>query len=165
MDKRFDFRTLLLIFGAALIGAAWAYYNRMQVTPPYHEDEYRELVWIIFATPFALFWGWFFARRHERWWAAFVCFCIYFFSPFVAARYESCVVVTGSFNLNSCFLATTEAQNLANTSGHVIYFNVIIVIHLIAALAVALHRAFNRSTIPEQSPSVTSHQPPVTSHQ
>ncbi len=88
MEKRFDIRTFLLIFGAALVGAAWAYYNRIQVTPPYHEDEYRELVWIIFATPFALFWGWFFARRHERWWAAFVCFCIYFFSPFVAARYR-----------------------------------------------------------------------------
>ena len=141
----------MLIFGAALIGAGWAIYNRDHVSYPYRDDEFRPLVWVIFATPFATFWGWFFARRLERWWAAFICFCIYFFSPFIAARYESCAVITGSFDLTSCFIATADAQQKANSSGHVIYFQVIVIVHLLTALAVALHRAFRRSTIPEQT--------------
>lgn len=165
LKERFDLRTFLLIFGAALLGAAWAVYNRAQVAPPYREDEYRALVWIIFATPFATFWGWFLARRRERWWAAFVCFCIYFFSPFVAARYESCTALTGRFDLNSCFIATTAAQEAANASGHVRYFQIIVIIHLLAALTVALHRALNRSTIPDQESPVTSQNTPVSSQQ
>jgi hypothetical protein len=151
--RRFDLWTFVLIMGAALIGAAWAIYNRGLANPPYDPArEFRPLVWVIFATPFATFWGWFFARPAERWWAAFVSFCIYFFSPFVAARYESCTVLQGYFSLSDCFLATTQAQEAANRSGHVIYFQVVVIVNLLAALALALQRALSRSTIPEQLP-------------
>jgi hypothetical protein len=151
--KRFELRTFILILGAALLGAAWAIYNRGLTNPPNApEREFRPLVWVIFATPFATFWGWFIARRAERWWAAFVCFCIYFFSPFVAARYESCTVLQGHFSLSDCFLNTAQAQEAANNSGHVIYFQAVVIVNLLAALAVALHRAQSRSTISEQPP-------------
>jgi hypothetical protein len=153
MTRRFDLRTFALIMGAGLIGAAWAIYNRGLIDPPYDlSREARPLVWVIFATPFATFWGWFAARRAERWWAAFVCFCIYFFSPFVAARYESCTVLQGRFSLSDCFFATAQAQEAANRSGHVIYFQVVVIVNLLAVLAVALHRALSRSTILEQFP-------------
>ncbi|HWQ12183.1 MAG TPA: hypothetical protein VNL77_05250 [Roseiflexaceae bacterium] len=151
---RFDVRTFLLIFGAACAGAAWAVYNRGLTSPPYDESQIRPLIWIIFATPFAMFWGWFVARPAERWLAAFVCFCIYFFSAFVAARYETCTVVHGAFNLISCFADTERAQELAGQIGHRIYFESVTVIHLAAALATALHRALDRSTIPTQAPPV-----------
>jgi hypothetical protein len=150
--RSFDVRTFALIFGAALLGAVWAFYNRSLTTHPYPEWQFRSLVWVIFATPFATFWGWFFARRAERWWAAFVCFCIYFFSAFVAARYESCTVVSGTFSLYDCFAATTEAQALAAANGHRIYFQAIVVIHLLAALVVALRRALSRSTMSPAAP-------------
>lgn len=143
----FDWKTFALIVGAAVGGALWANYNRSIVTFPYNEAEYRPLVWIIFATPLAMFLGWLIARPRERWWAAFVSFCVYYFSVFVAARYESCTVVNGVFSPVSCFTQTAEAQELANNNGHVIYFGAVIVVNLVAALAVALHRARNRSTI------------------
>ena len=82
---RFDIRTFVLIFGAALIGAAWAIYNRGLVPSLPLQGQLRAQTWLIFATPFAMFWGWFFARRAERLAAAAICFCIYFFAPFVAA--------------------------------------------------------------------------------
>lgn len=144
----FDWRAFLLMFGATLIGVAWAIYNRRTTSYPYDESQLRALVWVIFATPFATFWGWFFARPAERWWAAFVCFCIYFFSIFVAARYESCIVLQGMFSLNDCFVATVQAQEKAERSGHQIYFQTIVVVQMIAALAAALHRALSRSTMP-----------------
>ncbi|MFO7169108.1 MAG: hypothetical protein DIU80_013885 [Chloroflexota bacterium] len=150
--RQFDIRTFLLIFGAACAGAAWAIYNRSLTSFPYDEDQIRALIWIVFAAPFAMFWGWFFARPRERWIAAFVCFCIYFFSPFVAARYETCTVVHGSFNLVSCFADTEQAQQLAGAIGHRIYFESVVVIHLIAALVTALQRALGRSTMPRQAP-------------
>lgn len=152
MERHFDLRTFVMILGAAAVGAGWAIYNRGLTTYPYAESEFRPLVWVFFATPFATFWGWFFARRAERWWAALTCFCIYFFSPFVAARYESCTVVHGVFNLSDCFFATAQAQQAAAANGHRIFFQAIVVVHLLAALAVALHRALRRSTIPAHLP-------------
>jgi len=153
MARRFDLRAFVLIMGAGLLGAAWAIYNRGLANPPYDlSREARPLVWVIFATPFATFWGWFVARRAERWWAAFVCFCIYFFSAFVAARYESCTVLQGHFSLSDCFFATAQAQEAANRSGHAIYFQAVVIVNLLAVLAVALHRALSRSTILEQMP-------------
>jgi hypothetical protein len=149
--ERFDLRSFLLIGGAALVGAAWAIYNRSLTHFPYQEDQFRPLVWVIFATPFAMFWGWFIARRAERWWAAFVCFCIYFFSPFIAARYETCTVLKGAFDLADCFTATAQAQEAANSNGHAIYFQAVVVVHLLAALAVALQRALDRSTMIDQT--------------
>ncbi|MGB9752960.1 MAG: hypothetical protein C0183_08400 [Roseiflexus castenholzii] len=148
---RFDFRTFLLIFGAACVGAVWATHQRSMTAPPYGEAQIPALIWTVFATPFAMFWGWFGARREERWLAAFVCFCIYFLSTFIAARYETCVVVHGSFNLVSCFVETEQAQALANAQGHRVYFESIVAVHLIAALVTALQRALKRRTMQDAS--------------
>ncbi len=149
---RFDLRTFILIVGAALAGAAWAIYNRTIAFGLTYEEQLRAQTWVIFATPFATFWGWFFARRAERLWAAAICFCIYFFAPFVAARYESCAVLWSQFGPAGCFTATAAAREAANANGHVIYFQAIVVVHLLAALAVALQRALSRSTMPERLP-------------
>lgn len=149
---RFDFRTFLLIFGAACLGAAWAVYSRSTTSFPYDESQIRALIWIVFAAPFAMFLGWFVARPRERWSAAFVCFCIYFFAPFVAARFETCTVVYGSFNLVSCFADTEQAQQLAGAIGHRIYFESVVVIHLLAALVIAAHRAVRRSPAAAAAP-------------
>jgi hypothetical protein len=156
--RRFDVLTFALMLGAAIIGALWANYNRQLagslVAQKAIEEAQKPLVWSIFAIPFALFIGWFIARRREVWWALFICFCIYFFSTFVAARYESCTVLRGSFDLGSCFTATAEAQEAARVSGHVLYFQAILVIQLGAACVVALRQALTRSTIPEHAPVV-----------
>jgi hypothetical protein len=152
---RLDLRTLIALVAATLVGAAWATYQRGLAIPPYDESELRPLVWVIFATPFALFIGWFFARSTERWWAAFVCFCLYFFSPFVAQRYESCTIVSGGFSLSDCFLATAQAQQLSNAAGHVIYYEAVVVIHCVAGVLIALHRAASRpiAAAPAQAPA------------
>ena len=149
---RFDIRCFILIFGAALLGAAWAIYNRGLVPSLPLQGQLRAQTWVIFATPFATFWGWFFARRAERLWAAAICFCIYFFAPFVAARYESCAVVWAQYGLAGCFIATGPARDLAGAIQHAIYFQAIVIVHLLAALAVALQRALSRSRMPERLP-------------
>jgi hypothetical protein len=145
--SRFDLKTFGMILGAALLGAAWAIYNRGVATSLGVEAQLRAQTWVIFATPFATFWGWFLARRGERLWAAGVCFCIYFFAPFVAARYESCAVVWAQYGPLGCFTATNEAREAARVAGHAIYFQAIVILHLLAAAAVALRRALSRSTI------------------
>lgn len=154
LTSRFDLKTFLMIFGAALAGAAWAIYNRAIVPSLSYDDQLRAQTWVIFATPFAMFWGWFFARRGERLWAAGVCFCIYFFAPFVAARYESCAVVWAQYGPLGCFSATNEARDAAKQAGHAVYFQAIVIIHLLAALVVALRRALTRSTIPAHVPQI-----------
>src|SRR5262245_9419122 len=59
-ERRFDLRSLLLIAGAALLGAGWAIYNRaIAPSAPDQDAQLHALVWVIFATPFATFWGWF----------------------------------------------------------------------------------------------------------
>src|SRR6478672_11220721 len=115
---RFDIRAFILILGAALIGAGWAIYNRGLVPSLPLPGQLRAQTWVIFATPFATFLGWFIARRAERLWAAAICFCIYFFAPFIAARYESCAVVWQEFGPAGCFTATSQARALAATSQH-----------------------------------------------
>src|SRR5215217_4537695 len=147
---RFDIRTFILILGAALIGAAWAIYNRGLALPLL--GQLRAQTWVIFATPFATFWGWFFARRAERLAAAAICFCIYFFAPFVAARYESCAVVWSQYGPAGCFIATGAARDLAGASQHAVYFQAVVIVHILAALAVALQRALSRSRMPERLP-------------
>jgi hypothetical protein len=149
---RFDLRTFILIVGAALAGAAWAIYNRTIAFGLTYEEQLRAQTWVIFATPFATFWGWFFARRAERLWAAAICFCIYFFAPFVAARYESCAVVWAQYGPAGCFTATGPARDLAAASQHAVYFQVIVIIHVLAALGVALQRALSRSRMQVQLP-------------
>lgn len=146
--NKLNLRTFGIIIGATLLGAAWALYNRGLAVRPYDEAAYRALIWVVFATPFAMFWGWLLARPAERWAALLVSASIYFFAPFVAARYESCAVVRDGFSLVSCFADTQAAQQLANDNGHALYFQAIVVIHLLAGLAVALHRALDRSTMP-----------------
>ena len=141
--QRIDLRTLILLIAAIFVGAAWAIYNRGLTSPPYDSGQFRPLVWVIFATPFALFLGWFVARRDERWWAAFVCFSLYFFSPFVAQRYESCTIVSGRFSIADCFFATEQAQQLSNAAGHVLYYQAIIPIQIVAAIIIAFHRALH----------------------
>ena len=47
---------------------------------------------------------------------------------------------------------TAQAQEAAAANGHRIYFAAIVVVQLLAALAVALHRAVSRSTMPSQLP-------------
>jgi hypothetical protein len=150
--SRFDIRTFILIFGAALLGAAWAIYNRGLVPTLGLQGQLRAQTWVIFATPFATFWGWFVARRAERLWAAAICFCIYFFAPVVAARYESCVVVWSEFGPAGCFIATSQARDAAAAGAHSIYFQAIVIVHVLAALVLALQRALSRSTIPAQLP-------------
>jgi hypothetical protein len=149
---RFDVRTFILILGAALLGAAWAIYNRGLVPSLPLLGQLRAQTWVIFATPFATFWGWFIARRAERLMAAGVCFCTYFFTPFVAARYESCAVVWPQYGPAGCFTATGAARDLAAASQHVIYFQAVIILHILAALAIALQRALSRSRMPVQLP-------------
>ena len=146
--KRLDAKTFLLIAGAALLGAAWAIYNRASVAGLSTDERLRAQTWVIFATPFATFWGWFFARRGERLWALAICCAIYFFAPFVAARYESCAVVWAEHGPLGCFTATNQARQIANDLGHSVYFQAIVIIHLLAALGLALQRALSRSTIP-----------------
>jgi hypothetical protein len=150
--SRFDIRSFILIFGAALLGAAWAIYNRGLVPSLPLQAQLRAQTWVIFATPFATFWGWFFARRAERLWAAAICFCIYFFAPFVAARYESCAVVWAQYGPAGCFTATGPARDLAAASQHAVYFQAIVIIHILAALGVALQRALSRSRMPVRLP-------------
>jgi hypothetical protein len=149
---RFDIRAFILILGAALIGTAWAIYNRGLVPSLPLQAQLRAQTWVIFATPFATFWGWFFARRAERLVAAAICFCIYFFAPFVAARYESCAVVWSQYGPAGCFTATGAARDLSAASQHAIYFQAIVIVHILAALAVALQRALSRSRMPVRLP-------------
>lgn len=155
-SRRFDWRTFLLLIGAAAVGLLWANYNRALAATLGDEAALRAHVWAIFAVPFALFLGWVVARRREGWLALVVCFCLYFFSTFVAARYESCTVVTGSFDLGVCFTATSEAQDAANTSRHVLYFQSILVIQALAVVVIALQRALSRSTMPDTPQPVNS---------
>ena len=150
--SRFDIRTFILILGAALIGAAWATYNRGLVASLPLLGQLRAQTWVIFATPFATFWGWFVARRAERLTAAAICFCIYFFTPFVAARYESCAVVWGQYGPAGCFTATGVARDLAAAGQHAVYFQAIVILHILAALAVALQRALSRSRMSVRLP-------------
>jgi len=148
-----DEKRVSLVVGAcvlALVGTAGAVAYR-DLTDRYLflgiDERLRAQTWVIFATPFATFWGWFFARRGERLWAAAICFCIYFFAPFIAARYESCAVVWAQYGPLGCFTATGVAREIANTAKHVVYFQAIVVVHVLAALGLALQRALSRSTI------------------
>ena len=149
---RFDIRTFILILGAALLGAAWALYNRGLVPSLPLLGELRAQTWVIFATPFATFWGWFVARRTERITAAAICFCIYFFTPFVAARYESCAVVWSQYGPAGCFTATGAARDLAAAGQHTIYFQAVVILHILAALIIALQRALSRSRMSVRLP-------------
>ncbi len=130
--RRWDIRTLLIIGGAAAIGAAWAAYNLWTIGDSRESRVFNGLIWVVFATPFATFVGWLVARPRERWWAAFVCFCLYFFAIFAGGRVE--------------YLVLGEAA--ANSSRHALYFRSTLVFDIIGALVIALHRSGTIGTIP-----------------
>jgi hypothetical protein len=136
-----DGRTFAGMFGAALLGVAWAAYNYSSTGGERGEENLVPLVWTIFATPFALFIGWSLVRRAETWLAAFVCFCLYFFTPFVASRIES--------------LFMTPEQ--ASTTGHVTYFWLVIGLHLSSALAISVWRSLDR--VMQRMPAADGQQP------
>lgn len=143
MIRRIDLRTLCIMLTAIFLGVAWAVYNYTSTGGSRSEEQLRPLVWTIFATPFALFIGWVIARRNEVWRAAFVCFCFYFFTPFVAARIES--------------LLLTPEQ--AAATGHHTYFVAAIVLHLVVAIGLALWRSLcpPDPVSPAAPPVVASH--------
>lgn len=141
----FDWRTLLIMLAAALIGAAWSYYNFTSTGGERGEAQLQPLVWAIFGTPFALFLGWVIARHRELWLAAFACFCVYFYTPFIGARIES-------------FLVDAEQ---ARSNGHIYYFQAVIIVHLLSALGLAIWRARTPATLP--SPAAAPSQTDTTS--
>jgi cytochrome bd-type quinol oxidase subunit 2 len=141
--KRVDWRTCGIMLGAMVVGVAWASYNYTSTGGSRGENQLRPLVWTIFSTPFVLFLGWVLARRREGWLAAFVCFCIYFFTPFVAARIES-------------FVVTAEQ---AAQMGHHIYFSMVMVLHGSAALAVSIWRSLQPATSANDSLLAINQQP------
>ncbi len=145
--RRTDWRTSIILLIAGGVGLAWAWLQFRSTTAPYNEEQYPALVWVLFATPAALALGWLIARPRERWLAVFVCFCLYFLTPFVAARYESCTVADGFFNPVSCFTRTQEAREIASADGHSTYFQAVLVLHGLSVIAIALQRGAGRSTM------------------
>lgn len=127
----FNLRTMLLIAGAALLGAAWAFFNLYRAGGTGFSGATASLIWAVFATPFFTFWGWLLAGRGEGWLAAFVCFCIYFFGIFLGARIEGLIV----------------GADAAAASGHSLYFQLTPAIQLFACVVVALQRAGSRGTM------------------
>lgn len=125
MQRQIDTRTLLIMLGALALGVAWAAYSLASTGGARNDSVVRALVWTVFAAPFALFLGWLAARRRELGLAAFCCFCLYFFTFFVAQRIESLV------------LSSEEAA----ASGHALYFNLVIIIHAVVGAGLAIWRA------------------------
>lgn len=129
--RRFDLRMFSLIAGATMLGAAWAAVNLIQAGGSSASGTSTQLVWTVFATPFFTFWGWLLARRDEGWWAAFVCFCIYFFGVLLGSRLERLII----------------GDAAASESFHGLYFRLTLVIQVAACCVVALQRARTHGTI------------------
>jgi hypothetical protein len=127
MTRRIDTRTLLIMLGALAVGVAWAAFNLASTGGARNDTTVRPLVWAVFAAPFALFLGWLVARRRELGLAAFCCFCLYFFTFFVAQRIETLAV-------------SAEA---AAANGHALYFTMVIVIHAVVGAGLAVWRALS----------------------
>ncbi|MFQ3663976.1 MAG: hypothetical protein SNJ69_16510 [Chloroflexaceae bacterium] len=125
MTRRLDVRTLLIMLAALIIGVSWAAFNLASTGGARNDATVRPLVWTVFATPAALFIGWVIARRQELGLAAFCCFCLYFFTFFVAQRIET------------LFFTLEEAR----ASGHTFYFTAVLVIHALAGAALSFWRA------------------------
>lgn len=141
MARRVDTRTLLIMLGALALGVAWASFNLASTGGARNDATVRPLVWTVFAAPFALFLGWLVARRRELGLASFCCFCLYFFTFFVAQRIET-LLVSGE-------------QAAAN--GHALYFNLVIVIHALVGGALAVWRAVTPApAVPSGDPAPQS---------
>ena len=130
--QRFDLRTFAIIALAAVGGALWAGYNLLSAGDSRDLSVFRELVWAVFATPFVTFFGWAVARPGERWRAAFVCFLIYFFSIFAAARVERLIL----------------GEQMASATKHALYYRLTLAFDLLGCLGAALQRARVEGTIP-----------------
>ncbi len=113
------------------MGAAWAALNLYRAGGNGASDAVAPLVWAVFATPFFMFWGWLAAEREAGWMAAFVCFCIYFFAIFVAARLELLI----------------QGQELAAANKHALYFRLTLATQVIACIVVAVQRGLSRGTM------------------
>jgi hypothetical protein len=141
MSRRLDVRTLLIMAAALAAGVAWAAFNLAATGGMRNDATVRPLVWAVFAGPFALFLGWLAARRRELGLAAFCCFCLYFFTFFVAQRIETLLV--------------SAEQAAAN--GHTLYFNLVIVIHGVVGAGLVIWRALAPpAAAPAQKPAEAS---------
>lgn len=134
----FDFQTFGKMSFTTLSGVAWATYNYFSTHGMRGEDQLRPLVWAIFAIPLTLFLGWLFARRNELGNAALACFCLYFFTPFVAARLESLLI----------------SADQAARNGHNLYFIAVIGLQTLGAFALILWQA-GKSCISHQPVKMT----------
>jgi hypothetical protein len=143
MSTRWDRRTFGLVMGAVVIGALWAGYNLWRFDFGRAGGDVRMLVWIVFATPFATFLGWVWARPREGWRAAFVTFVIYFFAIMVAARIERLVL----------------GEDRAAATRHALYFELTLALDVVACLVVALRVARSVVTIPSPNNDVRSASP------
>ncbi|MBX0328431.1 hypothetical protein K2Z83_12165 [Oscillochloris sp. ZM17-4] len=123
--RRIDPKTLGLMLLALIVGLSWAAYNLALAGPVRGEDTVRPLVWAVFAAPAALVIGWLIARPREIGLASACCFCLYFFSFFVAQRIESLLVT----------------PDQAAASGHTTYFWVAIILHAFVGGGLAIWRA------------------------
>ncbi|MFV9505915.1 MAG: hypothetical protein AB4911_15290 [Oscillochloridaceae bacterium umkhey_bin13] len=126
MKSKLDYRTLLIMLGALSLGLVWAAFNLNQAGPVRNDSTVRNLVWTVFAAPASLWLGWLVARRHELALASFSCFCLYFFTFFVAQRIES--------------LLLSPAE--ASASGHALYFNLVLTCHLLGGAGLSFWRAW-----------------------
>lgn len=131
MRHRFDWRVFAAIALAALAGAAWAGYNLRAAGSNRSEAVFHALIWTVFATPFATFGGWLVVRPREGWLAAAVCFTIYMFAIFAAARIERLLI--------------GAEESAAN--GHILYFRLCLSLDLLGCLGAALHRARHVGTM------------------
>lgn len=127
--RRIDIKTFALMLGALIIGLAWAAYNLSLAGAARNDATVRPLVWAVFAAPAALFIGWLLARRGELGLAAACCFCLYFFSFFVAQRIET--------------LAMPIEQ--ARAEAHAFYFWAVIALHAAVGLGLAVWRGLRRA--------------------
>lgn len=129
--RSFDLRTFLFIAGAAIVGGLWAGYNLWSVGDARDLGVVRQLVWVVFATPFAAFFGWIAARPRERWRAGFVCFMIYFFAIFLGARIERLVL----------------GEEVASATKHALYYRLTLAFDFLGCLGAGLQRALALGTI------------------
>ena len=129
--RRFDLRTFSIIAAATIAGALWAGYNLWAAGDARDPGVFRALIWAVFATPLLTFIGWAWTRPAERWRAAGVCFAVYFFAIFAAARIERLVL----------------GQDLAEQTRHALYFRLTLALDLLGGLAIALHRGRSMGTI------------------
>jgi hypothetical protein len=123
---RIDFRTLLTMLAATLLGVAGAAYALEASAGERSIAVLRLLIWVICATPLLLGLGWLLARRGEAWLAGFCCLSLYIFTPFVARRIEQLF---------------DPARAAVIGGDHTTYFMAVIGIHLLGGIGLAIWRA------------------------